>query len=171
MKFLAEISDETLGVGKREQLNTTYIVRKSARAVLMNEKGEVALQHLRKNNYYKLPGGGVEQGESILEALTREVKEEVGCSCEVGKEIGIVIEYRNEHNLLHISYCYLARVVGTLGEAAYEQGEIDEDQTTIWVSPEEGWKLIQGSITDIYKSKFIVARDGRFFAEAFDFLS
>ncbi len=166
MRLLLEISDETLGIGKREQLDTKYRVRKSARAVLVNEKGEVAIQHLAIPNYYKLPGGGVEQGESLEEALKREIKEEVGCDCEIEKEVGVIIEYRNEMNLLHISYCYTARVVGVLGEAEYEQGELDEGQRNIWVAPEEARALFKGSVTNIYKSKFIVLRDGTFFAEA-----
>lgn len=166
MRLLTEINDETLGIGEAEQLNTTYIVRKSARAVLFNEVGEVAIQHLSIPGYYKLPGGGIDQGETVEEALKREVKEEVGCDCEIIDEVGVIIEYRNEDNLLHISYCYTARVVGAIGEPEYEGGEIDEGQSTVWVLPEEGVRLINEGAPETYNGKFIVRRDGLFIKTA-----
>ena len=49
------------------------------RAILMNEAGEV-LFHKRTDfeNLWSLPGGAAEVGESIEEAVIREVKEETG---------------------------------------------------------------------------------------------
>jgi len=41
MKLLKEISDETLGLGKSEQTGEKYELRKSARAILLNDKGEI----------------------------------------------------------------------------------------------------------------------------------
>lgn len=168
MKLLLEISDATLGIGKAEQLDTKYIFRKSARVILTNNKGEVALQHLTVPNYYKLPGGGVEQGESIEAAATREVLEEVGCDVELGELVGTVIEYRNDHELLHLSYCFVARVAGEIGRAHLEPGEVAEGQTTIWVLPEEALKLVRGGKPETYNGKFIVVREEAFLQEALD---
>ena len=48
-----------------------------------------------KNRDYKFPGGGVEDGESLTEALVREVREECGCSVEsVGELWGTTTEIR-----------------------------------------------------------------------------
>jgi 8-oxo-dGTP diphosphatase len=48
-------------------------------AVIVDE-GRVLLVHRRKHGkeYYVLPGGGVEPGETVEEACVREVKEETG---------------------------------------------------------------------------------------------
>lgn len=57
--------------------NGTKCVRPSARGIVIRD-GEIAMVHSLKYNYYKFPGGGIEQGETKYEALIREVKEETG---------------------------------------------------------------------------------------------
>lgn len=166
MKILAELNDAALDLGDTEQLNTEYVLRKAARALLINEDGLVSIQYLSALNYYKLPGGGVENGESLEEALLREIQEEVGCSCTILDEVGAVIEYRNQEKLIHISYCYLAKVVGPIGEPSFEQGEIDLGHTALWVTPEDAKEKMFSHYSDVYKGKFIVSRDRVFLEEA-----
>ena len=66
-------------------------VRPSVRGIIIRG-GTIAMVHSRKYNYYKFPGGGIESGESYLEALCREVREEAGLQVkkETIKEYGIV---------------------------------------------------------------------------------
>jgi 8-oxo-dGTP pyrophosphatase MutT (NUDIX family) len=52
--------------------------RRTARAILVNQKGEIALLYSKEYNIYSLPGGGIEEGESYEDTLVREVKEESG---------------------------------------------------------------------------------------------
>lgn len=69
------------------------IHRTAVRAVIIR-KGRILLVHSNQD-YYKLPGGGVEDGESYLVALLREVAEETGyINCAVKNKIGIVTEKR-----------------------------------------------------------------------------
>ena len=53
------------------------ICRPSARGIIVRD-GKVAMVHSAMYDYYKFPGGGIEEGESPLEAMIREVKEESG---------------------------------------------------------------------------------------------
>lgn len=54
------------------------VYRPSVRAIIMVEENKIALAHSKNHHYYKFPGGGIEEGESHLDALIREVMEEVG---------------------------------------------------------------------------------------------
>jgi predicted NUDIX family NTP pyrophosphohydrolase len=51
----------------------------AAFATVLNDRGEVLVCHRRDLNLWKLPGGGVEDGETPWEAVIREIAEEPGC--------------------------------------------------------------------------------------------
>jgi len=159
MKLLKEISEATLGLGSAEQLGEEYCLRKSARAILLNEHGEMATQYLEKYTFHKLPGGGVDPGETTEEACKREILEEVGCDCKIIKPLGIVIEYRNKHNLLHISYGFVAEVVGEVGEPKLENAEIEEGQITKWLPPAQVLANMQQDEPQKFSGYFILERE------------
>ena len=56
---------------------THSFVRNSARSVILRD-GKVAMIHSLKYDYYKFPGGGIENGESPVDAMIRETREEAG---------------------------------------------------------------------------------------------
>ena len=57
--------------------NGKAFVRPSVRGIIIRD-GKVAMVHSLKYDYYKFPGGGMEDGEGVEEALLREVVEESG---------------------------------------------------------------------------------------------
>ncbi|MBD3813507.1 MAG: NUDIX hydrolase [Betaproteobacteria bacterium] len=59
-------------------------LRRKVRAVVLNEIGEVLLvrPHGYREGEWTLAGGGVEEGESPIEAIRREIAEELGVTLE-----------------------------------------------------------------------------------------
>ncbi len=160
MKILLEISDKEVNDGLPERFDKPYILRKAARAIVFNEKNEIAFQFVSKHNYYKLPGGGVDPEETIMEALKREIREEAGCEdISVINEIGAIIEYRNKFDILQISYCYLAKTLGKINSPKYEKEEINEGLEPLWMPISKAMRLLRDSNPEDYQGKFIVKRD------------
>jgi ADP-ribose pyrophosphatase YjhB (NUDIX family) len=68
-------------------------IRTGVKAFIVH-KGKVLVvrERVRRNNQvtviHDLPGGGIELGETIKEALSREVMEEVGLTIEIGNPVG-----------------------------------------------------------------------------------
>ena len=140
--------------------------REAARAVVFDNENRIGLLHVRKENYYKLPGGGVEKGESLKVALDRELKEELGIEIKVVKEIGSIIEFRASWKLQQTSYCFLAKINSEKKEPNFTAGEISVGFETVWVSPTESLKLLNLKLTQDYEGKFIEERDFFFFSAA-----
>ena len=71
--------------------------RPSVRAIILRG-GRIAMVHSLKYDYYKFPGGGIEAGESHLEALLREAREEAGLRIlpESVREYGVVPRAEHE---------------------------------------------------------------------------
>lgn len=144
-----------------------YHVREAGRVVVLDENGMVALLHVSKENYYKLPGGGVEDTEDKIIALKRECLEEIGCDVEVGEEIGTIVEYRKIFNLKQISHCYLAKVIGAKGTPNFTDEEKQNGFEQVWLPYKKAMKILSESkATSIEGSAYIVPRDTTFLAEA-----
>lgn len=54
-----------------------YLFRVSVKALIVNDEGHVLLVREYDHDWWDLPGGGVDHGESIEQALSRELFEEV----------------------------------------------------------------------------------------------
>jgi ADP-ribose pyrophosphatase YjhB (NUDIX family) len=165
MKLIAEITDHALGFDETECLGERYILRKSARAIVLNEHGEMAVQFLSNHGYHKLPGGGMELGETPEEALLREIREEVGCACIIGQTLGMVIQVMNEFRMIHISYGFVARVATECEPSALGQEELDEGQVTKWLAPATAAEQLSTDVPDQYTAHFILARERAYLQE------
>ena len=80
---------------------TPDIIRPSVCAIIINNNNQLLLEQRSDNQLWGLPGGGVEIGESVTQALYREVIEETGLNIQIIKLIGI---YSDPGNYSIMSY-------------------------------------------------------------------
>src|SRR2546427_10220106 len=98
--------------------------------VVTAEHGTILLQRRTDNDLWGLPGGGMDLGESIGQAVVRETKEETGLDVEPTGLVGIysdpghVIAYADGEVRQEFSICFRAAVVG--GEATVADQESKE---------------------------------------------
>ncbi|PLS81280.1 NUDIX hydrolase [Candidatus Saccharibacteria bacterium] len=129
MERILTLTDQELN----DSIDTAnYRQRRAARAVLFDERGAVALMYARNIGFYKLPGGGIDSGEEILDALHRELLEETGCNAEVVAELGEIFEHRSFERMQQTSYCYLAKIVGEKGTPTLTKSEIRDGFEVHW---------------------------------------
>lgn len=103
---------------------TKYIdgKRLCARAITFIDNNILLIERHRLSNnemlhYYTIPGGGVEEDESDLEAAIRETKEETCCDIEIVKEL--MIEDYGEG----ICHWYLGKYISGTPELGGEEKE------------------------------------------------
>ncbi len=94
-------------------------VRPSARSIIL-AGGKAAMIHSLWYDFYKFPGGGIEAGESPVEAMIRETREEAGLVVlpESVREYGLV--HRVEKSGWDENECFLQDNYYYLCEAAPE---------------------------------------------------
>ncbi len=63
---------------KKDYKKGQEIIRRIGVRAIIIEDGKIYLSYSNRNKFYKLPGGGVNKGETIIKALKRETLEEVG---------------------------------------------------------------------------------------------
>ena len=88
-------------------------MRISSRGILI-ENGKILLIHRIKDDqeYYVVPGGGIENLENYIETVIRELKEEVGINVQVLNEKPIM-KFKDE---IGIQYYFLVRrISGNIG--------------------------------------------------------
>ena len=101
-------------------------VRPSVRGIIIRD-GRAAMIYSLKYDYYKFPGGGIENGESPVEAMIRETREEAGLvvKSETVKEYGYV--HRIQQSDMDASECFLQDNYYYLCEAEPEAVRQDLD--------------------------------------------
>ncbi len=84
-------------------------------ALISNDAGEVLIQ-LSPWRGWEFPGGRVEEGEDLVEALKREVKEETGLDIEVGQLISVYSNLKMPTVIFGFSCKYIAGALKTSTE-------------------------------------------------------
>lgn len=121
------------------------ILRPGVSAIILGAEG-VLLQRRSDNGLWGLPGGSVEPGESVSEAIIREVREETGLEVAPTRLVGVysapalgqVVTYPDGNVIHYVSASLECRIVGgtlACGEESLELRWFDPRQLPAEVVP------------------------------------
>jgi 8-oxo-dGTP pyrophosphatase MutT (NUDIX family) len=122
-------------------LEENYIEpRSTTRVVIFDENNNVALEVFTGNDgdlVYCMIGGGIDEGESVEQALAREAREEAGCILKNIEELGI-IEERGIGNkvgdrCVQTNYCFIAEVDGEKRKSTFTNEELARGYHCVWL--------------------------------------
>lgn len=106
-------------------------------AVVQDEQGRVLMIHRTDNDRWALPGGGHDPGESIIDTVVREVREETGYDVEVEALTGTYtnpahrMAYDDGEVRQQFSLAFRARLLGGERRTSSESREVE------WLTPEQ----------------------------------
>jgi len=113
--------------------------RKATRAIVVDGEN-ILMLYTERYHDYTLPGGGLDEGEDLLEGLVRELEEETGAqNIHSIKPYGIYEEfrpwYKNDFDVMHmISYCYTCKIDRELGQTKFEDYEVKNGMEPKWIN-------------------------------------
>jgi len=126
-------------------VNGRTISRTAVRAVVL--RGAALLMiHSTVGGDYKFPGGGVKEGETLNEALAREVLEECGTRVSAIKdEIGCIVEYAHpiekDFDIFKMtSHYYFCDVENRFGSHSLDGYEEELGFRPVWIHLEDAIK-------------------------------
>lgn len=131
MKMLVELDAKDYAPDSPESC------REAVRAII-RRGDQIAMVYSHAEHYYKFPGGGIEPGESHLEALCREVQEETGLRIKPDsvREFGLVRERRKstmaQAVFVQNSYYYTAEVEEDVSDQQLDDYEAELGYCLRW---------------------------------------
>ena len=121
---------------------THTFVRNSARSIII-VNNKIAMIHSLKYDYYKFPGGGIENGENPIDAMIRETREESGLVVkpETIKEYGYVHRIQKSdldetECFVQDNYYYLCEAEECVVAQNLDEYEFTETYTLEFVDPQ-----------------------------------
>lgn len=89
------------------------LIRVTLKAVILDSKGQTLVVKESGRDWWDIPGGGIEHGETIKEALARELYEEVSLEGDFEYETLLAEDprYLESHNLYQMRITFLVKPV------------------------------------------------------------
>ncbi|WP_191561096.1 NUDIX hydrolase [Metabacillus idriensis] len=117
-----------------KRVDVTYVLLNDdhKNVLMVKNKGE-------KSSYYTLPGGAVEQGETLKEAALREVKEETGLDVQINDVLSVSEAFFEERGHHVIFFTFSGKIIG--GEIHLSRPEEIEEIT--WMDSKMAKEYVQ----------------------------
>lgn len=167
MRLLGEFFEQDVDMPGAVDVDIRYKLRKAARAVVFGPQGKVAVMYVEERDCHKLPGRGIRKGEKVGAALERGVKGQTGRQIELRKDsVGAIIEYRDSHKIIQITYCCLADATGEEENPDLTEEENAHGFQLKWIEIDETIEALEKDSPSDYVGHFIRKRDLLFLKKA-----
>lgn len=127
---------EILGENRLEKHTKTRI---GCRGIVLQD-GKLLACHEEKTDFWQLPGGGLEAGETLQECCAREVLEETGYIVKPKKQFLTLNEYYAEYK--YVSHYFVCEIVGE-GKQNRTSAEIERGLVPQWVDTQDFLKIVR----------------------------
>lgn len=131
------------------------LTRTAGRVIIRDSEGRLLAVRYINEGYYKLPGGGVEEGESPCEAAVREAREEAGLAlspdaltpfCSVRERRAC----RSGSAVFdHTTYCFASALGESADSIDLTACRTEEGTVLEWIAPEELCAVSEGLTDDL----------------------
>lgn len=158
MQLIKELFVTDIDEKAKNDLSGINNVRRAVRAVVWLDT-QIALLDLPKSKFHELPGGGIDEGETVEAALHREMAEETGYCIKDFEQVGMTLEYKEHINRLQINYVYTAHATGERKALALTEEELKEGHNIEWMAIEEAIDCLQNDKPETVSGKFGVLRE------------
>lgn len=139
-------------IGHAPDANRRYVLRPGAYAILPLNGGVLLTMQMADDPDVQLPGGGIDVGESPLQALHREVLEETGWRIAAPRRLGAFrrFVFMPEYDLWAEKLChvYLAR------PALQVAAPTEPDHTTLVLSVNEAAQVLGNDGDRLFLSRY-----------------
>jgi ADP-ribose pyrophosphatase YjhB (NUDIX family) len=175
MNKIATIHQKDVFPDMAEDPSVKYTDRNTGKAIMTDEQGSICLVGNRQNDFLQLPGGGIDEGESVEEGVTRECLEETGYRVELISEVGIIDDYRLRDKNHCINFCYITRITGPQTEVSQTDDESIIGMYIKWVDIKTALGIFRDQENDLksgkvtfYNTGFNILRDLKFLEKAIE---
>lgn len=124
---------KTIEIHGKNEFATTTKMRIGCRGVVIKDS-LMLISHEVNTDQFFIPGGGLEEGETLEECCAREVQEETGYVIKPVRQFLTIHEFYEEYK--YVSHYFICEVIEKkeqhLTEAERENGLVPE-----WISPQE----------------------------------
>lgn len=154
-------------IDKKDYEKCTHtFVRNSARSIII-KNNKIVMIHSLKYDYYKFPGGGIENNENPIDAMIRETREESGLIVkpETIKEYGYVHRIQKSdldetECFVQDNYYYLCEVEECMIAQKLDEYEFEEAYTLEFIDSEAAIRKNRDAMQTSY-NKTMLERETR----------
>ena len=125
---------EILGANRFETFTKTRV---GCRAVVVRD-GSILLSHETQTGWYLVPGGGLEEGETLEACCVREVEEETGWIVRPVRQFLTLNEYYEEYR--YVSHYFVCEITGS-GKMRLTEAEARRGLEPDWMPLQEAVTL------------------------------